>query len=212
MVRAAIFDLDGTLVDSLDDIAAALASALAEHGLAIPTTDEIKSWIGDGARSLVVRATSGVPSDVDRVLVSFGEHYRARPVGSTRAYDGIEPVLDRLDAAGIALAVLSNKPHDLTAAIVARLFPHRFAEIAGQRPNGPLKPAPAAGLSIAAALGVDATQCVMIGDSAVDVATARACDMQAIAVTWGLRPRDELESARPDHIVDEPVQLLSLLL
>jgi phosphoglycolate phosphatase len=211
VVRAAVFDLDGTLVDSLDDIASSLISALADLELAPPTLEQIRSWIGEGARVLVQRAVAHAGGgDVDRVAKRYGERYREAPVVATRVYDGMIPVLDRLDAAGVALAVLSNKPHDLTVRVVEQLLPGRFVEIAGQRPGGPLKPAAEAGLSVTEALGVPAAQCAMIGDSAIDVAAARAAGMRAVGVSWGLRPRDELASA--DAIADAPHQLIELLL
>src|SRR5262249_31794802 len=138
--------------------------------------------------------------------------YREAPVVSTRVYDGLPDVLDRLDARGIALAVLSNKPHDLTVRIVERLLPGRFAEIAGQRPGVALKPDPEAGLAVTEALGVALSHCAMVGDSAIDAAPARAAGMRSVAVSWGLRPRDELAAAEPDAIADAPHQLLELLL
>jgi phosphoglycolate phosphatase len=219
VVRAAVFDLDGTLVDSLDDIASALIGAMGDEQLPAPSRADIGLWIGDGARSLVARAVAARLGDipakdpiVERVFCRFGERYRATPVAATRVYDGIIPVLDRLDAAGITLGVLSNKPHDLTVAVIERLLPGRFVEVSGQRPGGALKPAPEAGLAIAEALGVAPRLCALIGDSAVDIAAARAAGMVAIGVSWGLRPRAELVAAAPDALADEPAQLLGFLL
>jgi phosphoglycolate phosphatase len=209
VVRAAVFDLDGTLVDSLADIAAALLGALSDFSARQPTLAEVQTWIGHGARSLVARAVPDAAL-IDPVLLRFRERYRAEPVVATRVYDGIPAVLDHLAAAGWRLAVLSNKPHDLTDAIVARLLPGRFAAVAGHQPGGPLKPAPAAGADLLRALDVPASQCAMIGDSAVDIAFARATGMRAIGVTWGLQPRAELVAAAPDLLVDAPSALFGL--
>jgi phosphoglycolate phosphatase len=132
-------------------------------------------------------------------------------VKDTVVYDGIADVIDRL-AARHRLGVLSNKPHDLTVVIVERLFPGRFAAVAGGRDGVPLKPDAGAGLAIAAELGVAPAECALVGDSAVDVAAARNAGMRAIGVTWGFRARAELEAAAPDAIVDAPAELLAILI
>jgi phosphoglycolate phosphatase len=208
--RAVLFDLDGTLVDSLPDIAAALGAALADEGQPVPDLDAIRSWVGDGARALVDRAVRD-PGAAEPVFARFRTRYRAAPVVHTRVYDGLAEVLDALDAAGCALGVLSNKPHDLTCVVVEQLLPGRFAAVAGHRAGMPLKPDPDAAHAILAELGVGPDGAVLVGDSEVDIATARAAGMSAVAVAWGLRPRGELEAARPDHLVDTPAQLLALL-
>src|SRR5262245_66676558 len=119
-MQAILSDLDGTLVDSLEDIARALDAALADHGLALPRRDEVRSWIGGGARNLVTRAVD--TSQVDSVLARFRVHYGASPVLHTQLYPGLAAVLDRFVAAGVRLAVLTNKPQELTRAICDRLL------------------------------------------------------------------------------------------
>ena len=204
MPLAFIFDLDGTLVDSLEDIAAALDRALADHGLAQPTRAQVRGWIGGGALELVRRAVA--PELVDAVFARFRVHYAAAPVVHTHLYAGIPAVLDAL-AARAKLAVLSNKPHALTTVICAQLLARwPFAAIAGHREGVPLKPDPTAVLAIARDLGVAPPDCAYVGDSAIDVATARAAGMRAIAVSWGFRPRAELAGA--DAIADVPAALL----
>ncbi len=208
-IQAIIFDLDGTLVDSLEDIAAALGGALADAGLARPPIELVRGWIGDGAHSLVRRAVDG-RADVDAVLAAFRERYRAQPIVHTRLYDGIAAALDELAAPGRSFAVLSNKPHELTRTIAERLLGGwPFAAVLGHRPGMPLKPDPTTALVTADELGVAPTRCAFVGDSAIDVETARAAGMRAIAVTWGFRDRAELEAARPDVLVDEPRQVVA---
>jgi phosphoglycolate phosphatase len=216
--QAIVFDLDGTLVDSLADIAAALAGALADHRRPPPTTAEVRSWIGDGARSLVARALAHAdgapppPSQLDAVLASFGARYAATPVGATRPYDGIAAALDALAADGRRLAILSNKPHPLTTEVAARLLAGwRFEVVRGARPGHPLKPDPAAALEVAAALGVPPAACAMVGDSEVDVEVGRAAGMFTVAVSWGYRRREALADAAPDALVDTPGALPALL-
>jgi phosphoglycolate phosphatase len=209
VIRAIVFDLDGTLVDSFTDIAGALDDALAAIGHAPPPRDRVRDWIGTGSRALIERAVAhGGGGDAERVHARFRERYRAAPIRDTAVYAGVTEVVDAL-AARRPLGVLSNKPHDLTVAIVAALLPGRFAAVLGGRDGVPLKPDPAAGRAVAAALGVPAEACALVGDSAIDVAAARAAGMRAIAVSWGFRPRAELVAASPDALVDSAAELLT---
>jgi phosphoglycolate phosphatase len=208
-VRAVVFDLDGTLVDSIADIVAHLNAALVDHGLPPCDRSDIGEWVGYGAEQLVVRA---VPREdlVTPVLATFRARYRSRPVIDTRVYDGLAPVLDML-AARYRLAVLSNKPHELTVDVCAALLSRwPFAVIHGQRADRPRKPDRAALEAVARELGVDVHACTLVGDSEVDVATARAAGSASIGVSWGLRPLGVLADARPDYIVHAPHELAAL--
>jgi phosphoglycolate phosphatase len=210
-VRAVVFDLDGTLVDSLGDIAYHLNTALVESGYPARGLDEIRAWVGTGAERLVAAA---VPdrARVPEVLARFRAHYRAAPYDRTRIYDGLPRVLDGLARAERALAVLSNKPHDLVVAIAERLLGRwPFRAIAGERADRPKKPDPGALVAVAGELGVPIEQCVLVGDSEIDVATARAAGAPCIAVAWGLRDREVLAAARPDVLVATPAELGELL-
>jgi phosphoglycolate phosphatase len=205
--RALVFDLDGTLVDSLGDIAHHLDDALAERGLPTYDTAQIGQWVGEGTDKLVARAVAR-PELRDEVAAAYRARYRAHPVVTTHVYPGLPAVLDGL--AGTPLAVLSNKPHDLTCTIAQRLL-HRwsFAIIAGEREGWARKPDPTGLLSIIAQLGFTPADAVMIGDSEIDVATAKAARVPSIAVTWGFRPRERLTGA--DALADTPAQLAQLL-
>jgi phosphoglycolate phosphatase len=208
-IRAIVFDLDGTLVDSLADIIAHLNAALVDHGLPRRDRDEIGEWVGYGAEQLVQRA---VPREdlVAPVLATFRARYRSRPVIDTRVYDGLAEVLDAL-APRFTFAVLSNKPHELTVDVCGALLGRwRFAAIHGQRPDRPRKPDPEALRGIAAELGLGVHACVLVGDSEVDVATARAASARSIGVSWGLRPLAVLTEAQPAHLVHTPHELATL--
>ena len=208
--RAIVLDLDGTLVDSLADIADHLNAALVDRGFPVRSRDEIRAWVGHGAENLVARAVPRPPDGVREVLARFRARYAERPVVQTALYPGLAAALDAI-APGRELAVLSNKPHDLTVAIAAALLaPWPFAVVAGQRAGRPQKPDPAALLEIAAALGVAPAACVLVGDSEIDVATARAAQIPAVAVSRGLRGVEVLRAAGPDHLVATPAELVAL--
>ncbi|HTJ40510.1 MAG TPA: HAD family hydrolase [Kofleriaceae bacterium] len=208
-IRAVVFDLDGTLVDSLDDIANALAAALADHQLPAPSREAVRDLIGGGARNLIVRTA---PADrVDDVLARFNVHYAAAPISCTILYDGISPVLDRLAASHRTLAVLTNKPHEIAVKICDELLaPWPFAVVAGHRRGAPLKPSPEGAWMVAAELGVPPEACALVGDAGTDIDTARAAGMMPVAVTWGYRPREELVAKHPALLVDDPAELQSL--
>jgi phosphoglycolate phosphatase len=208
-VRAVVFDLDGTLVDSLSDIITHLNGSLADHGLPTRTAIEIGEWVGHGAEQLVQRAvpdTTLVPA----ILATFRSRYRARPVIATRLFDGLAEVLDAL-APTRKLAILSNKPHDLTVLVAEQLLGQwPFAVIHGQHPERPRKPDPGSIELCCSQLGIPLTDAVLVGDSEVDIATARAASMRGICVSWGLRDVESLRAARPDILVDAPAELGAL--
>jgi phosphoglycolate phosphatase len=209
-VRAIVFDLDGTLVDSLDDIAGHLNAALGEIGLGPYARDEVRRWVGHGVRDLIAHAV-GAPDRVGGVIDRFRALYRAAPYGRTSLYAGLDATLDAITARGRVLGVLSNKPHDLAVAIADALLARwPFGAIAGERPGRPLKPDPDAALCMADELGVPPERCVVVGDSEVDVATARGAGMASVAVTWGLRDADVLVGAAPDYLVSTPAELTAL--
>jgi len=205
--RAAIFDLDGTLVDSLPDIAWHLNAALADAGLATYSNAEIRTWVGSGAAQLVARAVVG-PDRIADVLSRFRVHYRAAPYARTSVFAGLAEALDHIGVER-ELAILSNKPHDLVVTIAEALLSRwPFREILGEQPGTPRKPDPQALLGIAKSLGLPPEACVLVGDSEIDVATARAAGMPSVAVTWGLCDPHVLEGAT--HIVTTPAELAQL--
>jgi len=211
-VRALILDLDGTLADTLDDLTAAVNHVLASLGLPARTRDEIRSFIGEGAASLVRRALPPSHTHLgDAALAAFRARYAAHLVEATRPYPGIPEALAALEARGLPLAVLSNKPQPLTEALVRALFPGvRFACVFGERPGLPRKPDPTSALLVAEALGLPPSQIALVGDGATDVGAARAAGMHAIGATWGFRPREELLAAGAERLLESPAELLEL--
>jgi len=208
-----IFDLDGTLVDSLRDITAALNSALAEVNRPLADREQVRRWVGDGLRTLCRRAW---PDADDRALARLLEaaerHYRRTCVQTTRPYPNILKMLDLLMDRGGRLAVLSNKPHELTMEVLERLSMARFfMEIRGAGAEEHRKPSPTIALHLASRMGARPAQVFFVGDSLVDIQTARNASMRAVAVTWGFRPREELAAAGPDALIDEPAALVDLV-
>jgi phosphoglycolate phosphatase len=212
-LRAALFDLDGTLLNSLHDIGVAMNHALAQQGLPVHPLADYRRFVGEGVRVLVSRAVPSHREDAhEAVLATYRDFYARHMLDHTRPYPGVRDVLARLAGEGVKLAVLSNKPDASTRELVATLLPDvRFGAIYGERVGVPRKPDPTAALGIAAELGVEPGDCAFIGDTAVDMDTARAAGMYGVGVTWGFRDVAELQAhgARVlAHTADELLQAL----
>ncbi len=209
-----VFDLDGTLIDSLADLRSAVNATLAELAPeAAPLSDaEVRQFVGDGARTLVSKslAARGVSATLDDTLAIFLSAYRRGMLDETRLYDGVLEMLDALRP-GYTLAVLSNKPGEMCRAILEGLsVADRFACIWGGD-DAPKKPDPAGLLKLVADLGVTKATTVMVGDSATDVKTAKAARVRGIGVSYGFDPKGVL-AAIPDVVVCSPAELLGALL
>lgn len=211
--RAVVFDLDGTLLDTLADIASALNTVLAERGW--PTHDDaaVATFVGDGLPMLMRRAlpVDRVDAELDGCVVRLREVYGRGWGERTRPFPGVPALLDALTERALPRAILSNKPHEHTVPIVeALLADWRFDPLWGARPRYPHKPDPASALALAEALGRAPRECVFVGDTAVDMHTARAAGMTAVGVRWGLRSTDELRAAGAAVILESPLDLLRL--
>lgn len=189
MSRLAIFDLDGTLVDSVDDLAASVNHALGVVGLPGRTLEEIRGFVGEGARVLLERSVAPHAERLEPALAAWRAHYQDHCLDRTRAYPGI-PAL--LAGAGRALAVHTNKPGELARKILDGLgLASRFAVVLGGD-EAPRKPDPAGVRLILDRVGASPEETVFVGDSLVDLATARAAGVRHVAVTWGLVPGEAL--------------------
>jgi len=212
-LRAALFDLDGTLLDSLHDIGEAMNHALTLHGLPGHSLSDYRRFVGEGVRVLVARAVpTGSEDTRASVLAAYKAFYDEHLLEHTRPYPGVLGMLSQLAGEGVNLAVLSNKPDEATRRLVAALLPDvPFGAVYGERAGVPRKPDPTAALGIAAELGVEPGDCAFIGDTAVDMDTARAAGMYSVGVTWGFRGVEELQAhgARAlAHTADELLQAL----
>jgi phosphoglycolate phosphatase len=210
--KLVLFDLDGTLVDSAPDIAAALNAALADLGQPTYPLPVVKSYVGDGAAKLVERAAAPTPDvDQDLLLERFKVQYAANVCVATKPYPGVVDVLARLRAAGTPLAVVTNKPGGLARALLRALaLDAFFAEILGDGDGYPRKPAPEIARAVCARHGVAPADTLLVGDGLPDVRLGRAAGCRVAAVTWGYTPRDQLAAEQPDWVVDAPAELLAL--
>lgn len=209
--RLVIFDLDGTLIDSLEDLGAAVNHALSLRNLPLHTREDYRKMVGHGVRNLVEKAleasvgTGPFPSEeVDAALADFKEYYSAHIDVHTRPYPGIPELLADLQAAGVRLAVASNKFQEGTERLIRSLFPDiQFVAILGNRPGYPLKPAPEIVQEVLRKADIGPSDAVMVGDSPTDMRTAANGGIEGLAVTWGYRTADELAGHRLVHSVPE---------
>lgn len=221
MKKMCVFDLDGTLTNTLPTIAYYINHALDEIGLGalgqIPT-DCFRYYVGNGAELLCHRSLAHFGLDdeahadlYDALYRVYNRDYDAAPLYLTCPYDGMKELADVLCQKGIDRAVLSNKPDYAAGEVVRHFYGDRFQTVRGARPGVPLKPAPDALLAVLAEHGVAPDEAVMIGDTSVDIRTGRAAGVTTVGVTWGFRGRAELQEAGADHIIDHPDELLAAL-
>lgn len=211
--RLLIFDLDGTLLDTLDDLTAAVNFALRRHGLPERERRQIQDFVGDGVKKLVQRALPPEAGEELRqqVFADFAARYGEHCADLTRPYDGVTGLLRQLKQQGKLTAVVSNKSHREVQALCDRFFPGLLDLVAGERPGLARKPAPDLPLLVLRELGCTPEQALYIGDSQVDVATAAAAGLACVSVSWGFRSREQLLAAGARQVADTPRQLLALL-
>jgi phosphoglycolate phosphatase len=210
--QAVIFDLDGTLADSIQDLAEAMNHALGDFGLPGHSVDAYKGFVGEGVDVMVRRAAPTNAKVPWQVLVDrYREHYAANDHRHTGPYPGIPDMLDGLAVAGIKLAVLSNKRDDFTRALVEKRFSRwKFVDVRGERDGVPRKPDPTAAFELALALNVLPANIAFVGDTAVDMNTARNAGMRSVGCLWGFRGKTELVHAGARDLLVRPTDLLML--
>ena len=213
--KLVIFDLDGTLVDTIADLGAAVNEALRMKELPLHTLEEYRKMVGNGVRKLVQRAMpeplQGDEKLLDALLADFMTYYIQHIDDKSAPYPGIPELLAELDAAGYKLAVASNKFQSGAEKLVGRLFPQvPFAAVCGGGDGRPLKPDPAVVRQICEATGIAPEQTVLVGDSGTDMATAAAAGIPSVAVTWGFRPEDARKAA--GQIAETAAELRQILI
>jgi len=213
--RAVVFDLDGTLLDTLEDLADSMNAVLEQQGYPIHPSSAYRYFVGDGVEMLIRRCLpEGEWSDaqISHYVDAMEEEYDRRWDAKTRPYPGIPELLDRLQERNFPKAIFSNKPDGFTQLTVKKLLAAwDFHPVRGALPNVPRKPDPAGALAVAAQLDIPPAECLYLGDTNTDMKTALAAGMHPVGATWGFRPADELQASGARHLLNYPTELLDLL-
>jgi phosphoglycolate phosphatase len=213
---AILFDLDGTLLDSIEDLTDSMNAALGRLGFPGHDVESCKRLVGEGIEHFAINALPARKrsdeSTIARLVELLRDEYRKRWAQKTRPYDGIAELLGGLADRGLRLAVLSNKADDFTRLMVAHFFPNRkFEVVRGARPGMPRKPDPSPALRIAQELGLDPAEIVLLGDTKTDMETGTRAGMVPIGALWGFRSAEELLASGARNLIRRPEELLPLL-
>ncbi|RPH51420.1 MAG: HAD family hydrolase [Desulfobacteraceae bacterium] len=213
--KAVIFDLDGTLLDTIDDLADSMNSVLERHGFPEHGIDKYKYFVGDGIDVLVRRALPipcGDESFIEECITQMKREYDLRWADKTRPYDGVPELLDAFSASGARLSILSNKPHGSTCVVVSKMLANwKFEMVVGARDGVPKKPDPSSAISISESFGLATGEFLYIGDTGTDMKTAVSAGMFPAGVLWGFRPAGELVEAGARILVRYPADLLQFI-
>lgn len=212
-LKGILFDLDGTLLDTLDDLEDAVNVTMAAFGWPLRSREEVRSFVGNGVGSLVAQA---IPAGLDKAageaaLEFLRTYYAAHSGDAAVPYPGVTELLHTLNKRGIPMAVVTNKPEGPALRLAEQHFPGLFAAVVGECSDRPRKPAPDMPLYALKQMGLDPEDVVYVGDSEVDIRTARSAGIPVMSVTWGFRDREDLEKLEPDWLIDRPEELLELL-
>ena len=216
MYKACIFDLDGTLTDTLESLTYSVNKTLEELGQPNITSEQCESFVGNGAKVLIEKSLRAVGDEklelLDKAMEAYGRIFGANCTYQVEPYRGVRELLEGLTKKGVKLAVLSNKPHAQTVHVVKEIFgSDLFAYTQGQCEEIPRKPNPAGIYHIAQKLQIKPEECVYIGDSEVDIKTGLAAKVKTIGVTWGFRSKEILKDAGATNTVDNPQNILDVI-
>lgn len=214
MIKAVIYDLDGTVLDTLSTIAYYANKTLEHFGLSPFETDKYKHFAGNGARVLVERMLKeqNAPTDeyFEKVFSYYTDLYDSSPVGKTKPFDGIEDLILNFNKKGIKQAILSNKPNSAVAGVVNRFFGDTFALVSGAKENIPLKPNPKSLNEMMKNLNVTPDEVLYVGDTSVDIQTGKNANVKTVGVLWGFREKEELQQNGADFLVKHPKEILEI--
>ncbi len=215
MIKAVIFDLDGTLVDSLGDLCDSTNFALQKYGFPTHEKEKFNYFVGDGMLKLIERAIPKERFNTEvqqKVYLEFLAHYREHFLDKTSPYDYIPQTISELKEKGIKLAVVSNKNDEMVRKIADKFFKGSFQLAFGKREGYPLKPDPTSTLAIIKELGVSPKECAFVGDSGMDMLTAKNTGCVAVGALWGFRTREELVENGSDYLLENPSEISPLIL
>lgn len=214
MYKLAVFDMDGTILDTLEDLKDSTNFALEKCGYPVRTYDEVRRFVGNGIRKLIERAVpEGLTTEqIDRVHEVFTEHYKVHCADKTKAYDGIKPLLEKLRASGVKTAVVSNKADYGVQELCKEYFDGLFDYAVGEREGIRRKPAPDAVNEALRVLGIDKSEAVYIGDSDVDFETAKNAELPCISVLWGFRDEEFLREKGATQFVRDPAEIYDIIM
>ena len=212
MYANVIFDLDGTLLNTLEDLADAMNWVCEQHGWPVHALEEYKYFVGNGASKLVERAIPQNMEFTPELLEEFTGRYGAHKAEKTTAYPGLPEAVRQLRDRGVQLAVLTNKPNPASRPVVERYYPGLFHLVQGALPDKPLKPDPTMLRHLMERMGASRENTLFVGDSNVDIRTAKNGGLTGCGVLWGFRTRQELEAEGADYIVDSAQALVELVL
>lgn len=217
LIKGIVFDLDGTLLDTIDDISDSVNNVLRRYGHREHPVDSYRQFVGEGFGNLIKRAVpEGLLQDeayMKQILHIAREEYSHLMKNKSHPYEGVRELVSFLRKKAVHLSVLSNKPHPYTVDIVNHYFPDvSFYYIAGAVPDKPIKPDPACAFEAADAMGLSPGECAFIGDSFVDIRTGKNAGMLSLGAAWGFRGRKELEDAGADYVADTPHELHQYLM
>ncbi|MCR5409560.1 MAG: HAD family hydrolase [Lachnospiraceae bacterium] len=217
--KAAIFDLDGTAANTLENLSFCANSVIASYGLGPVETDRFRYFVGDGSRVQMQRllsycgrySSSADEPFLEEVFSRYLDFLSSHCADGVTVYDGMEELIRSLNEKGISCSVFSNKPHDQACKVVSSVYPEgSFRYVLGQRDDYPRKPDPAGALILADRMKASPGECIYVGDTNTDMKTGKSAGMYTIGVLWGFRDREELEKAGADLIVASPAEILDL--
>ena len=213
MIEAVIFDLDGTLLNTLDDLAASVNYMLGKYGLPQQETSAVRRNLGNGARYLLSHLMpQGTDTpDFDSILVEYGEYYKEHCMELTAPFPGIMDMLRKLKQEGIHMAIVSNKGDEAVKELASVYFEDLMDSAVGEKPGIRRKPEPDSLLAAAAEMGTEKDRILYVGDSEVDYETAKRAGMRCVLVDWGFRDRADLEALQPDHLISSPEELVGIV-
>lgn len=215
MVKYIIFDLDGTLVNSIYDLADSMNFVLEQNGYAVHPLESFYYFVGNGTLKLVERALpedKRTDEEIERVHEQFAEHYSKNYLNKTVPYDGISELLNELENKGIGYAAASNKTDIFTHEIIEKLFPeNKFDKIMGKKDGNPTKPNPKIVYDILSGKDLKDSEILFVGDSNVDIQTGHNANIKSVGCLWGFRDKKELEEAGADFLISSPYELLEII-